>query len=140
MDIRPLSPGYAVSPQIDPSDAAAIRDAGFTLVINNRPDYEIEPGQQDAVMRQAIEAAGLSYVSNPITSADGITEENVQAQRAAIEAAGSGRVLAYCASGNRSSIVWARAMAGTATPDALIAAAARHGYNLERFRALLSGA
>ncbi len=43
MDIRPLTPDYAVSPQIDPGDLPAIKAAGYVMVIDNRPDGEIPP-------------------------------------------------------------------------------------------------
>ena len=49
-------------------------------------------------------------------------------------AAAAGPVLAYCASGNRSSIVWAMSQAGLRPTDELVALAARQGYNLEPFR------
>ncbi len=45
-----------------------------------------------------------------------------------------GPVFAYCASGNRSSILWALSQAGRVPTDDLIAAGARAGYNLEGMR------
>jgi uncharacterized protein (TIGR01244 family) len=59
--------------------------------------------------------------------------DNVTAQAEAM-AASRGPVLAYCASGNRSSIVWSLAQAGRMDPDAIIAAGARHGYQLAHLR------
>lgn len=132
MEIRHLTPDYAVSPQITPEDVAAIRDAGFAMVINNRPDTEIPPELHTEMLRQAVEAAGMAFVVNPVIGG-AITMENVTGQRAAIAAA-VGPVLAYCASGNRSSIVWALSQAGALPPGEMIGAAARHGYNLEPFR------
>ena len=41
MDPRTLTPRYTVSPQITPEDIPAIKEAGFTTVICNRPDQEI---------------------------------------------------------------------------------------------------
>ena len=67
MDIRPLTPDYAVSPQVDPEDFAAIAAAGYTTVINNRPCEEIPPSHQADVMRDAAEAAGLTFVVLPLT-------------------------------------------------------------------------
>ncbi|HMO07235.1 MAG TPA: TIGR01244 family sulfur transferase [Paracoccaceae bacterium] len=142
MDIRTITPAYAVSPQIAPEDLAAIRAAGFTTVINNRPDAEIPPDWHTEPMRKAAEAAGLTYVVNPVIGGM-LTMENVKAQGAAI-AASPGPVLAYCASGNRSSIVWALAHAGRMPAEDLIGLPGRHGYNLEPFRpqieALAAGA
>ena len=126
MDIRPLTPTYAVSPQIDPEDMAAIRAAGFTTVIDNRPDGEIPPSHHAETMRAAAEAAGLSFVANPVIGGM-LTMENVEAQAEAIEAA-PGPVLAYCASGNRSGIVWSLAMAGKIPTDDILAATAAAGY------------
>lgn len=132
MDIRPLSSNYAVSPQIEPSDFPAIKAAGFTTVINNRPDAEIPPTHHAEEMRKAAEAVGLRFEENPITGG-ALTMDNVTAQYAAIETA-DGPVLAYCASGNRSSIVWSLAQAGMMTPDDILDAAERAGYQLAHLR------
>lgn len=135
MDIRALTPAYAVSPQIEPTDLPAIKAAGYTTVINNRPDPEIPPHLQDQAMRAAAEALGLTFVTNPVISG-GLTLDNVAAQRAAAAAA-SGPVFAYCASGNRSSIVWALMNAGSQPADDLIAVPARFGYNLGHLKGQL---
>lgn len=132
MDIRPLTPDYAVSPQIDPQDFAAIKAAGYVRVINNRPDGEIPPSHHAAVMQAAAKAAGLEFVVNPVIGG-ALTMANVDAQRQAIETS-AGPVLAYCASGNRSSICWALAQAGKVPADDLISTAARFGYSLEGLR------
>lgn len=135
MDIRALTPAYAVSPQIDPSDLPAIKAAGYTTIIDNRPDGEIPPDLHTATMRQAAEALGLTFVANPVIGG-AMTMDNVTAQRAAIEAA-TGPVFAYCASGNRSSVVWALAHAAEMPADDLIGIPARFGYNLEHLRPTL---
>ncbi len=132
MEIRHLTRGYAVSPQIAPEDVEAIKAAGFTTVIDNRPDAEIPPELHTDRLRAAVEAAGLAFVVNPVVGG-AITMDNVTGQAAAIAAA-SGPILAYCASGNRSSIVWALSQAGAVPTDDLIGAAAQWGYNLEPFR------
>ncbi len=132
MDIRPLTDTYAVSPQIELHDLPAIRAAGYTTIIDNRPDGEIPPHLHADALRQAALAAGIHFVVNPVISG-AMTMDNVTAQGAAIAAAG-GPVLAYCASGNRSSQVWALSMAGRMPADDLIALPARFGYQLEGLR------
>lgn len=132
MDIRPLTDTYAVSPQIAPEDLAAIRAAGYTTVIDNRPDAEIPSHLHTESMRKAAETLGLTFVANPVIGG-ALTMENVAAQRAAIDAA-TGPVFAYCASGNRSSVVWALAHAGLRPTDELIGLPARFGYQLEALR------
>ncbi|MEL6959190.1 MAG: TIGR01244 family sulfur transferase [Pseudomonadota bacterium] len=133
MDIRPLTPAYAVSPQIDPEDLPVIAEAGFTTVIDNRPDMEIPPSHRADVMEAAAQKAGLAFVVLPVTH-QGLTLELV-AQQAAAVTASEGPVLAYCASGTRCTIVWALAQARGGMPsDAIIAAAAAQGYDITMLR------
>ena len=139
MDIRPLSDAYAVSPQIMPEEAAELAAQGFTTVICNRPDAEVPGEIATTAMRQAVEAAGMRFVANPF-SPGALTMDLIETQRAAIDAAqaaGGGKVFAYCASGNRSSILWALAMAGRLPTDTLIDAGAAYGYQAGQFRALI---
>ena len=133
MEIRALTPSYAVSPQIALSDMAAIKAAGFTTLIDNRPDGEIPGSLQTEAMRTAAEAAGLTFVAIPLMPGN-ITDANIKAQAAAA-AASKGPVFAYCASGNRCSQVWAMMNAGAQPTDALIGIPARFGYQLEPLRA-----
>ncbi len=135
MDIRPLTTAYAVAPQIEPGDLAAIRAAGFVRVINNRPDGEIPLHLRSEAMAAAAAAAGIDFVSIPLIHGQ-ITPAVAEAQRAACESA-DGPVLAYCASGNRCSIVWALGEAGRRPVEELIATAARHGYRLDHLRPVI---
>jgi uncharacterized protein (TIGR01244 family) len=128
MDIRALTPTYAVSPQIDPSDLPAIKAAGFVTIINNRPDGEIPETLQSARMQMAVEALGLTYVNNPVTPGN-FNDALIAKQLAAVEAS-KGPVFAYCASGNRSSCVWALMNAGSLPLEELIGTPAQFGYNL----------
>ncbi len=132
MDIRAITPDYAVSPQIEPGDLPAIKAAGYVTVIDNRPDGEIPPHLHAAEMRKAAESLGLVFVANPVVGG-AMTMANVTVQAEAI-AASPGPVFAYCASGNRSSVVWALANAGKRPSDELIGLPARFGYQLEHLR------
>lgn len=132
MDIRAITPDYAVSPQIELGDLPAIKAAGYVTVIDNRPDHEIPAQLHTEEMRKAAEALGLVFVANPVIGGQ-ITMDNVTAQGAAI-AASAGPVFAYCASGNRSSIVWALANSGKRPVDELVGLPARFGYQLDHLR------
>ncbi|MCF1709520.1 TIGR01244 family sulfur transferase [Tabrizicola sp. J26] len=132
MDIRALTDSYAVSPQISPDDLPAIKAAGYVTVIDNRPDAEIPAELHTETMRAAAEALGLTFVANPVIGG-AITLANVELQRETL-AASPGPVFAYCASGNRCSIVWALAHAGQRPADELISTPAKFGYNLEHLR------
>ena len=133
MEIRPITERFAVSPQISPDDAAAIREAGFNVVINNRPDRETTAGTDAASVRAALEAEGISVIENPLVHGT-LDMGHVTRQRAAIEQAAdsgaAGKVLAYCASGNRSTILWALAVAGDTPTDQIVARAAAAGYDV----------
>ena len=132
MDIRPVTPRYAVSPQIAPEDVAAIKEAGFTRIICNRPDAENPPELRAAAVEAAAREAGIDFVNIPLTYPQ-MTPERIAEQMAAIEDT-AGPVLAYCASGNRSSQVWALANAGKRPTDELIGLPAKFGYQLEGLR------
>lgn len=135
MDIRPLTPNYAVSPQISPEDLPLIAEAGFSTVICNRPDAENPPDWHAAEMAEAAAAAGLQFHNLPLTHQT-MTPENVARQRDLINAA-SGPVLAYCASGTRSSVIWSLGQAGHLSTDQILAATAQAGYQLDQLRPAL---
>lgn len=135
MDIRPLSPRYAVSPQISVADLAAIAEAGIVTVICNRPDVEVPLQQQAAVIRTAAEAAGLRFEVLELTHQT-MSPQNVARQRALIDGS-DGPVLAYCASGTRCSVVWALGQAADLSADKILAATTAAGYELSGLRPLL---
>lgn len=134
--IRKIDDKISVAPQISPEQVPALAEAGFKAIINNRPDGE-EFGQPDgAALRQAAEAAGMTYAAIPVTHA-GFSAVQVEAMVDALEQA-EGPVLAYCRSGTRSCNLWALAEASRGDdPDALTAKAAGAGYDIEGIRPLL---
>ena len=134
--IRKIDEQISVAPQIAPEDVAGFADAGFTAIVNNRPEGE-ELGQPTgAAVRAAAEAAGLAYAEIPVTHA-GFSATQVEAMAKALETAG-GPVLAYCRSGTRSCNLWALAEASRGgDPDTLTAKAAGAGYDISGIRPLL---
>ena len=92
MDIRRLTPSYAVSPQILPEDVAVLKAEGFTTIICNRPDPEIAPHLHASAIGALVDAAGMTFVVNPVIGG-AITTQNVEAQGDAIREA-SGPVFA----------------------------------------------
>jgi len=138
MDIRKITETYAVSPQIAPEDLPDIVAAGFRTVICNRPDDEVPVELRAEALRIATEAAGLRFVENPVTHA-GLNPGMVALQKEALDSS-DGPVLAYCASGNRSSVVWSLGHAGTIPVDQIIEATSRAGYDLSGLRPMLEAA
>lgn len=138
MKINTLTDAYAVSPQITPEDVPAIAAAGFTTIICNRPDQEVIPGLRAADIRASAEAAGLEFIEIPLLQGVQFSRE-IARQRDAITAS-RGPVLAYCASGTRSTIIWMFGAAGTIPVPDLLEMARRAGYPLAAYRPQLEAA
>lgn len=134
MDLRQITPELSVSPQILPQDMAALAAEGFRVIINNRPDSEVGPDEDSTAIRAAAEAAGLDYREIPFQPGQ-VTLDMVTAQAEAL--ALPGRKLAYCRSGNRSTVLWALTQAGQQPTEDLLRAAAEAGYDLSGVRPLI---
>ncbi|MEO9574089.1 MAG: TIGR01244 family sulfur transferase [Tateyamaria sp.] len=135
MDIRQITPTYFVAPQLDPADMPDVAAAGITTIICNRPDEEVPPPFQADAMEDAARAAGLGFVRLPLTH-QAMTPPNVAAQKEHATLA-DGPVLAYCASGTRSTVVWCFGQAGEMATDDILATARAGGYDLENLRPTL---
>jgi uncharacterized protein (TIGR01244 family) len=134
---RPLNQSISVSPQISLDDIAAAKQEGVTLIINNRPDGEDPSAPQSADIEAAAKAEGLDYAAIPITHS-GFSAPQVDAMIEALETAKHGKVLAYCRSGTRSTLLWALAQAKLGkNPAQLSATAAGAGYDLTPIRPML---
>ncbi|MEW2919383.1 TIGR01244 family sulfur transferase [Ruegeria sp. ANG10] len=135
MEIRPITPRYAVSPQISVEDVPAIADAGFVKVICNRPNVEVPADMQSDTIGDAVRAAGMEYEVLELTHQT-MTPENVALQRELAESCG-GPVLAYCASGTRCSVVWALGQCDRMSADDILNATTKAGYTLDNLRPIL---
>lgn len=134
MDLRQITPELSVSPQIQPEDLPALAEQGFRVVINNRPDAEVGDDEGGAAMQAAAEAAGMEYRAIPFVPGQ-ITQDMVDAQAEALDL--PGRKIAYCRSGNRSTVLWALTRAGEAPTDSLLQTAADAGYDLSGIRSMI---
>ena len=128
LTLNRLTDRFYAAPQIAPADLAEARAQGFDLVINNRPDGE-EAGQPTAAeIEAAAGAAGLDYIAIPI-GRDGISEADMTRF---IEATnGKQKVLGFCRTGTRSTILRSMAEARNGTPaEQLLGEAAEGGYDI----------
>jgi uncharacterized protein (TIGR01244 family) len=135
MDIRHITQTYAVTPQITVQDVQAIADAGFSLIICNRPDEEVTPDLFADTIRAEAEAKGLRFESLPL-SQETLNPDNAARQRALLEGA-EGPVLAYCRSGTRCSVIWALGHAPDHAADEILQKTAAAGYALDHMRPVL---
>ena len=128
-DFRTLNDTVLASPQITVEDVAIAKAQGVSLIVNNRPEGESADQTPGDAIEAAARAAGIEYLAIPITHA-GFSLPQVDALAQALGRA-DGKVLAYCRSGTRSTLLWAlaRAKAGDA-PEAIAAAAAEAGYDV----------
>lgn len=134
---RRLTDRILVSPQIDLKDVAAARTLGVSLIVNNRPEGESGDQTPGGAIEQAAHDAGIAYVSIPVSHA-GFSESQVKAMRDALDRPEQGKVLAYCRSGTRSTLLWALAEASAGRdPAALAATAGQAGYDLAPIAQLL---
>lgn len=135
LDIRRVTDGFSVAPQIDESDVQAIVDAGFKTLIANRPDGEggIDQPRMGAIRTRA-EALGLAFVAIPFSGAP--TPDILERFGAALAEAPA-PVLAYCRTGTRSVTAWALTHGGQGAGDEIVDAAAGAGYDLSALRPLL---
>jgi uncharacterized protein (TIGR01244 family) len=99
-----LTEFIAVAGQIMPEHAAQIAEAGYRVLINNRPDCE-EAGQPGAAdIGAAARAAGLEYYHLPVTAAD-FPGPDVE-EMARLLGDESKPVFAFCRSGTRCTNLW----------------------------------
>ncbi|WP_242137970.1 MULTISPECIES: TIGR01244 family sulfur transferase [unclassified Sphingomonas] len=134
--LRTIDASIAVAPQIAPDAIAELAAAGFTDIVNNRPDGEDFGQPSGDAIAAAAAAVGMTYTAIPVTHA-GFSHPQIDAMAAVLGEA-KGPVLAYCRSGTRSCNLWAlAAVKAGGHPDAVMAKAAAAGYDLTGLRPLL---
>jgi uncharacterized protein (TIGR01244 family) len=136
-DFRKLSESVLASPQLTLDDVASAQAAGVKTIINNRPEGEAADQTPGAAIEEAARAAGMDYRAIPINPgafSDAQVREMIDALRSA-----NGRVLAYCRTGTRSTLLWALAQAALGVaPDTIEKAAAGAGYDVSPIRPAMS--
>jgi uncharacterized protein (TIGR01244 family) len=128
-----LSASVLASAQITSADVELAHAEGVRLIVNNRPDGEAPDQPPGSEIEAAARAAGIEYVAIPVTPG-GFDEGQVRAMAEALASA-DGKVLAYCRSGTRSTLLWALAQAASGgDPQAIANAAADAGYDVTPLR------
>jgi uncharacterized protein (TIGR01244 family) len=132
-EFRRLSPDFAVATQLTLADVERAAAEGFKTIIKNRQENE-EPGQpSEAELVAAAKSAGVAFRALPF---QGPPPPAVVAETVLVMEQSNGPILAFCRSGARSTAAWgmAQALSGAASPDEIIDAAAKAGYDLSRMR------
>ncbi|MFC4346362.1 TIGR01244 family sulfur transferase [Kordiimonas lipolytica] len=129
-DFKKVTDTVSVSPQISKADIDAAADAGFTLIINNRPDGEERSQPANADLAAYAAEKGLKWASIPVVGGQ-LTFESIEMMSMALKDA-DGPVLAFCRSGTRSCTLWSLAQALTGAMDTkdILDHAAKAGYDV----------
>lgn len=126
---RKVTDSFYAAPQIAVSDVAEAKELGVTLIINNRPDGEEPSAPQGDDIAAAAAEAGISYLAIPVTHA-GFSRPQIDGMVSAL-AKNEGKILAYCRSGTRSTLLWALAQAASGESPRIIAVRAEEaGYDV----------
>lgn len=128
-DFRTLSDRVLASPQLTLADVGAAHALGVTLIVNNRPEGEAQDQTPGPAIAAAARDAGMDYLEIPI-SPGSFSEAQVAAMTDALRRS-DGKVLAYCRTGTRSTLLWALSEAANGEPlEAIASAASAAGYDI----------
>ncbi|MEM6582506.1 MAG: TIGR01244 family sulfur transferase [Pseudomonadota bacterium] len=104
MQALKITDSVAVCGQILPEQVSQIAEAGFKVLLNNRPDGE-EGGQPSGQeIEAAAQEAGLSYYHLPVTAAS-FPGDDIETM-AALFNDESAPVFAFCRTGTRCANLW----------------------------------
>lgn len=128
MDLRTISSGLSVSPQITPDEIAEIKAAGFRSIISNRPDGEGADQPAFDEIESAAREAGLEARYLPITG--GIVSDEDAEKFGDLLTELPGPVLAYCRTGTRSATLWSLSQASEKPVADILTATKSAGYDM----------
>lgn len=136
MKVSSLTPDLSVLAQPGIADIEALADQGYRSVIGNRPDGESSDQPNWIALKAAATKRGMEAFHIPVVASQ-ISEADIAAFRKALEQLPK-PIAAFCRTGMRSTLLWALANQASLSVDERILIAAKHGFDLEPFRALLN--
>jgi len=104
MKIMQLSSRFFAAAQITVDDVSIIAAQGFTTIVNNRPDSEVEGQPMSDDLAAAAADLGIEFMHIPVVSGS-ITQKDVDDFTLACNNL-EGPILLFCRSGTRSDILW----------------------------------
>ncbi|MEX0347784.1 MAG: TIGR01244 family sulfur transferase [Paracoccaceae bacterium] len=128
MELKTLSPRFAVSTQITVDDVPVIAEQGYRAIICNRPDGEgaDQPGFEE--IEAAAKAVGIEVRYVPVQGGM-VQDEDVASFGAALDALPR-PLLAYCCTGTRSVTLWSFWEAQKRPMPEILAATRAAGYDM----------
>ena len=128
MDVRQLTPGLSVAPQIFATDVPKLKESGFRAIICNRPDGEGTDQPVFAEIEQAAKALGMEARYLPAESGK-VSDEQGKAFGALLAELPK-PVFAYCRTGMRSTTMWALSQSGSMPLPSILEKAGKAGFDL----------
>jgi sulfide:quinone oxidoreductase len=128
MDVKAITTGLSVSPQIAPTDIPALAAQGFRAIICNRPDGEGADQPTFEEIEIAARAAGIEARYIPIVAGK-VGDDDAAAFGQALDTLPK-PVLAYCRTGTRSATLWSLSQAGTRPLPDILATTKAAGYDM----------
>lgn len=133
--LNTLTRDILVTQQIDTDVAASLKQQGFDLIVDLRPDGEDRQQTSSKEMAAAAKAAGLKFSYVPVPHGD-IPERAVTELKEVLEKP-HGKVLLYCRSGRRAARTWGlmeASRSGGMSPDEIVAAVKASGQDAADLR------
>lgn len=129
MDPIQLSAKYFVLPQITESDLEDYVSQGFEVIVNNRPDNESEGQPLSKELALKAQSLGVEYVFNPVDLSK-LSQAQLDLQLEVVS--GDKKVLAFCRTGTRSSVLWVLNNQVNMRFDELVSSVSSKGFDLAR--------
>ncbi len=124
-----LSEQYYVLPQITESEIVGYIAQGFDVIVNNRPDNESEGQPLSKDLANKAKELGIRYVYNPVDLSK-LSQQQLDQQQDAVSS--SEKVLAFCRTGTRSSVLWVLNNQTEYAFDELVSSVNSKGFDLSR--------
>ena len=124
-----------ITGQLLAAQIQALSEQGVMTFVNNRPDMEAPIQPRSEELEQTTQTLGVDYFHIPMSG--GLTPGLIEASVTAYENAPR-PIVAFCASGMRSAVLWGFAHVGKLGVDGVMDALSAIGFNLEQIRASLT--
>ena len=129
MDPIKLADQYYVLAQITEAEMVEYCAQGFEVIINNRPDNESEGQPLSKDLAKKAQELGVRYIYNPVDLSV-LSQRQLDQQKAAVSS--GDKVLAFCRTGTRSSVLWVLNNQVEGAFDELVGSVSAKGFDLTR--------
>jgi uncharacterized protein (TIGR01244 family) len=133
LKITYLTPRFAVSGALRPQDFPEVATCGFKSILSNLPDGESAQYPSAAAEAKLAAQAAIGFRHVPTIKSEVFSDQVVEGTTQALSEL-QGPVLAHCASGLRSAIVWAAASARSQSIECILATLKAAGFDLSAVR------